>query len=291
MKLWVVSTLKDSPGTELVIKAAKQAGHDVRRLHPLKVGMWVGKDPSLGYMEDGRFLEPPDLIFTRMGAAAPIRAFLVLRIALHLPVPVINHPDALMIARNKVLTGQVLAGVGLPVPDTLILGEEQGSAEVLAALGEGPWVLKEAVGSKGAGVFLISDAEELDRRLKEVPESGGGWLVQRFLADAGGADIRVFLINGEARAAMKRQGKPGDFRSNLHLGGQGTPYELDAELREISERAARAIGLDTAGVDVVVTRDGYKILEVNGSPGFSGITGALGRNLAGELIEHLESLV
>ncbi|HRV81055.1 MAG TPA: hypothetical protein P5218_06460, partial [Planctomycetota bacterium] len=129
MNLWVVSTLKDSPGTELVIAAAKRAGHQVRRLHPLKVGLWMGKDPALGYLEDGAFLEPPDLMFTRMGAAAPIRAFLVLRVALNLPIPVVNHPDALLIARNKVLTGQVLAARGLPVPETLALGEGQGSPE------------------------------------------------------------------------------------------------------------------------------------------------------------------
>lgn len=289
MKLWVVSTLTQSPGTELVLDSARRRGHDVRRVHPLHVGVLMGGQATFGFWEDGQRLEPPDGIFTRMGAVAPLRAFVLLRAALHLSIPVINHPDGLTWARNKILTAQRLVARGLPCPETLAISANLRASEVEAALGPGPWVLKEAVGSKGASVHLVHDHREMKAILRDNPMPEGGWLVQRFIREAAGSDLRVLVIGGRARAAMRRRGKPGDFRSNLHQGGQGEPYELHPEICDLAESAAAALGLSVAGVDILESDTGLQVLEVNGSPGFAGITGALERDLAGELLEFLEA--
>ena len=289
MKLWIVSTLDQSPGTDRFVAAAQRRGHDVRRVHPQHMAVHMGGQAPFEFWEHGDRLDSPDGIFTRMGAAAPLRAFVLLRAALQLSVPVVNHPDGLTSARNKVLTAQILAARSIPTPETLAIGVRFRPEDLGKVLGPSPWVLKEAVGSKGSSVHLIHDEEELRRRLEGQAVPEGGWLLQHFVREAAGSDVRVLVVGGRALAAMKRTGKPGDFRSNLHQGGHGAPFPLDDDLARLAEAATEALGLEVAGVDVLETDSGYQVLEVNGSPGLAGISDALGRDLSEELVAYLEA--
>ncbi len=288
MNLWVVSTLSQSPGTELVLDAARRRGHEVRLVNPLEVGVCMGGQAPFGFWQGGQPLPRPEGIFTRMGAIAPLRAFVMLRAAMHASIPVINPPDSLAWARNKVSTAQRLVARGLPCPETLALPAADAIGSVDAVLGPAPWVLKEAVGSKGASVHLVKDLDQVRDRLQSQPTPEGGWLLQRFIQESQGSDLRVLVLGGRARAAMRRRGKPGDFRSNLHQGGQAEAHPLESALCRLAEAAAAALELPVAGVDILESNDGLQVLEVNGSPGFAGITGALERDLASELWEFLE---
>jgi ribosomal protein S6--L-glutamate ligase len=288
MKIWVLSQLVGSPGTERVLRAARAAGHEARLVHPLDVGLVLDSD---GAVEVTLGLEPvelPEVAFTRMGAACPAVGLHVLFQLQQLGVPVVNDPRSLWLARDKVRTSQALTRAGLPVPRTYVPGRDATAEQIEAVLGPLPWVVKRAEGAGGEAVYLVNDREEVATHLSsQVAPS----LFQRFVRESAGVDVRVMVIAGRARGAIRRRSSTGDFRSNLHLGGQGEAYPLSPELAGIAERAAKALQLDVAGVDLLESASGPLLLEVNGSPGFEGIEVATGLDLCAEVIALLEGRV
>lgn len=288
MHIWVLSQLVGSPGTERFLRAAERAGHNARLLHPLDIGFGLGGSaPERDVLIDGAPVALPEVVFTRMGAASPQAGLHVLLQLAALGVPVVNAPMPLWIARDKVRSFQALDQAGVPTPASLVLGRELDAAAIGAALGPPPWVVKAPEGTKGEAVFLVHDAAEL----AALPSAGAvPYFVQRFIPEARGADVRVFVIAGAARGAMRRQAADGDFRSNLAQGGRAEGVALTPELAELAVTAAAVHGLAVAGVDVLESDAGPLVIEVNGSPGFAGIEEATGLDLAGEVVGYLEGL-
>jgi len=290
MHVWVLSQLVGSPGTERFLRAVDRAGHRSTFLHPLDIGLEIGGALSdRGVLIDGERAELPDVVFTRMGAASPQAGLHVLLQLEALGVPVVNAPMPLWRARDKVRSFQVLDAACVPTPVSVVLGRQLSATALERALGAPPWVIKAPEGTKGEAVFLVEDAAGLCA----LPADGTvPYVAQRFVPEARGADVRVMVVGGEARGAMRRHARGGDFRANLALGGRAEPVDLDAgaeglALAALAVRAADAHGLVVAGVDLLESADGPLVIEVNGSPGFAGIEDATGLDLAGQVVELL----
>jgi ribosomal protein S6--L-glutamate ligase len=202
-----------------------------------------------------------------------------------------NTSDAILRARDKLRCHQLLAGEGIGLPVTVFGDNPDDTMDLLSLLGKPPHVIKLNEGSQGAGVIL---AERLSASRSVVEALRGlyaNFLVQEFIAEADGSDLRCFVVGDRVVAAMRRQAEPGEFRSNLHRGGQASKVRLSAAERDTALRAAKVMGLEIAGVDLLRAKRGPLVLEVNSSPGLEGIEGLTGVDIAGAIIEHLTAQV
>ncbi|MDF1798353.1 MAG: RimK family alpha-L-glutamate ligase [Planctomycetota bacterium] len=291
MNVWVLSQLEASPGTQRFLDAAHRAGHEATRLHPLDLELCLGAGGELDVLHGGVELALPDVVFTRMGAASPAAGLNTLLQLAALGVPVVNDPLALWRSRDKVRSSLLLARAGLPVPASLVPGRRLAAGLARARLGPPPWVVKRPEGSKGEAVFLVQDEAELESYFEAAGTTEAPVVVQRFVAEASGTDLRVFVVGGHTLAAMRRRSGSGDFRSNLHQGGHGERVEASAEAAAVAEAAVAALGLEVAGVDLLEADGGPLVIEVNGSPGFAGIEDATGADLSGAVVRYLEARV
>ena len=193
-------------------------------------------------------------------------------------------------ARDKLRCYQLLAGEGIGLPDTVFGDNPDDTADLMSLLGAPPHVIKLVEGTQGNGVILAEGLSSSRSVIEAFRGIYANFLVQEFIAEAKGADLRCFVVGERVVAAMHRQAEPGEFRSNLHRGGQASPIVLSAAEQEIAVRAARVIGLGVAGVDLLRSRRGPLVLEVNASPGLEGIERATGVDVAGAVVEHAVEL-
>lgn len=199
---------------------------------------------------------------------------------------VLNNAKAFRLARDKWQSLQLLAAYGLPIPSTSYIGELVESSSQLA-LHFPAVVLKTLVGMQGTGVELYEETNTALNKLKMLKQVGEKALVQDFIAETRGQDIRSFVIGDQVAASMQRTAGNGDFRANLHQGGKAESIELTEEEKQIAIQATKAIGLDVAGVDLIRTKQGPMILEVNASPGLEGIETVSGKDIAGMMVDYL----
>lgn len=199
---------------------------------------------------------------------------------------VLNNAKAFRLARDKWQSLQLLAAYGLPIPSTSYIGELVESSSQLA-LHFPAVVLKTLVGMQGTGVELYEETNTALNKLKMLKQVGEKALVQDFIAETRGQDIRAFVIGDQVSASMQRTAGNGDFRANLHQGGKAESIELTEEEKQIAIQATKAIGLDVAGVDLIRTKQGPMILEVNASPGLEGIETVSGKDIAGMMVDYL----
>lgn len=199
---------------------------------------------------------------------------------------VLNNAKAFRLARDKWQSLQLLAAYGLPIPSTSYIGELVESSSQLA-LHFPAVVLKTLVGMQGTGVELYEETNTALNKLKMLKQVGEKALVQDFIAETRGQDIRAFVIGDQVAASMQRTAGNGDFRANLHQGGKAESIELTEEEKQIAIQATKAIGLDVAGVDLIRTKQGPMILEVNASPGLEGIETVSGKDIAGMIVDYL----
>lgn len=284
MRILVLSQLQGSPGTAAFLEVARAAGHEATLENPLHARVVVGDGPP---RVAGSSAADHDVVFTRMGSATPERGFDVLRWLELAGAPCANRSGPLRVARDKLRTYLELAPAGVPLPRTVVADGGHATAALVEELGEPPWVLKDPVGTKGAAVRRVESVAELDA-LRATHER---FLLQRFVAESAGTDVRVLVVGGRAVAAIRRRARPGEWRSNLHLGGAGSPHHpTDAEV-DAAERAAAALDLDVAGVDLLPSDRGPLVAEVNGSPGFAGLRAVHGDAPVERVLEHLAELV
>ncbi|MFH2010744.1 MAG: RimK family alpha-L-glutamate ligase [bacterium] len=291
MKLWILSHLKGSPGNRAVEEAARARGHGVRLVDPLCASIVLASadGPRLprgpGWPE-----EPPDVVFARMGSSAPAEAFHVLEYLELVGVPCVNSSESLRRSRDKTVQALALVRAGLPTPPTALMGQELDLDRVLEAVPGPPWIVKLPVSTQGSGVVLAESRRSLRSVVESLHAVGHRVLVQAFVAEAAGTDVRVLVVGGRARAAMRRRGQADEFRSNLHRGGTAEEMSVTPPLGDVAERAAGALGLQVAGVDLLESRAGPLVIEVNSSPGLAGLSLATGKNQGVVVIELLEGL-
>ena len=270
-----------------LVEAAEARGHEIRVIDTLKVYMNITSHrPQMRYQ--GRPLDGFDAVIPRIGASITFYGTAVLRQFEVMGVYPLNESVAIARARDKLRSLQLLARKGIGLPVTAFAHGTKQAEDVIAMVGGPPVVIKLLEGTQGIGVILA----ETMQSAKSVIEAFAGLkqniLVQEYIKEAAGSDIRCFVIGGKVVAAIIRRGRSDDFRSNLHRGGSAEPVRITPEERSTAVRAARAMGLNVCGVDILRSNHGPVVMEVNSSPGLEGIETATGKDIAGMIIRFLE---
>ncbi|MCB1355390.1 MAG: 30S ribosomal protein S6--L-glutamate ligase [Maritimibacter sp.] len=268
-------------------EAAEARGHTLDMIKTLHCYMNIAsRRPEIYY--DGEKLPKYDAVIPRIGASVTFYGMAVLRQFEMQGVYPLNESVAIGRSRDKLRSMQLLARDGIGLPVTTFAYSPKQTEEVLKLAGGAPLVVKLLEGTQGIGVVLA----DTDRSAKSVIEAfrgaGVNILVQEFIKEAGGTDIRALVVGGKVVAAMKRSGAEGEFRSNLHRGGSASVVRLTPEERSTAVRAAKSMGLNVCGVDMLRSNHGAVIMEVNSSPGLEGVENATGKDIAGSIIEFLE---
>ncbi len=287
MNIGILSRRPRLYSTRRLMEAAKARGHDARIIDTLRCYMNIAAHrPSIHYK--GEDLSGFDAVIPRIGASITFYATAVLRQFEMMGVFPANESVAITRARDKLRSLQLLSRAGIDMPVTGFAHSPDDIADLIAMVGGAPLVIKLLEGTQGIGVVLAETRKAAESVIEAFMGLQANIMVQEFIAEAGGTDIRCLVIDGKVVAAMKRQAREGDFRSNLHRGGRAELVKITPAERTSAVKAARTIGLNIAGVDILRSKRGPLIMEVNSSPGLEGIEKATGKDIAGMIIEFLE---
>ncbi|MGC6284667.1 MAG: 30S ribosomal protein S6--L-glutamate ligase [Polaribacter sp.] len=287
MKIVILSRNPKLYSTRRLVEAAQKRKHEVLIVDPLKCNIEMEKkSPKIFYK--GEYLENIDAIIPRIGASVTFYGTAVIRQFEMMKVFTTCSSQALIRSRDKLYSLQILSRAGVGLPKTVFTNYTRDVEHIIDSVGGAPLVLKLLEGTQGLGVVLAETKNAATSVLEAFNGLGARVIAQEYIEEAGGADIRAFIVDGKVVGAMKRQGKEGEFRSNLHRGGSASLIELTDEEEKTALKAARSLGLAVAGVDMIQSKKGPLVLEVNSSPGLEGIETATGKNIAREIIRYIE---
>ena len=287
MKIGILSTNANLYSTRRLVEAAKARDHQVQVINHKRCYMNItSHNPSVHYK--GKAIEGMDAVIPRIGASVSFYGTAVLRQFEMMGVYSLNESVAISRSRDKLRALQLLSrrGVGLPV--TGFANSPDDTQDLLAIAGGAPVVIKLLEGTQGVGVVLAETPKAAESVVEAFRGLGANFMVQEFIKEAAGADIRCFVIGDKVVASMKRQGREGEFRSNLHRGGSASLIRITPEERSTAVRSARVMGLNVAGVDLLRSNHGPVVMEVNSSPGLEGIEKATQKDIASMIIEFIE---
>lgn len=288
MKIAILSRNRNLYSTRRLAEAALARGHTVRVIDVLRCYMNIApRSPEIHYR--GEKLERFDAVIPRIGASVTFYGSAVVRQFEMMGVYCLNESVAINRARDKLRSLQLLARRGIGLPVTAFAHSPDDTQDMVKLVGGAPMVIKLIEGTQGKGVVLAETDKAAAGVIDAFRDLNAYFLVQEFIEEARGSDIRCFVVGGQVVAAMKRKAAPGEFRSNLHRGGKASLVKLSKAERVTAIRAARIIGLNVAGVDLVRTRKGPAVLEVNGSPGLEGIETITATDIAAQIIEFVEN--
>ncbi len=287
MKIAILSRNATLHSTARLVEAARARGHTVRVLDPLRCYMRIA--PSAFEIHyKGRVLRDFGAVIPRIGASITFYGTAVLRQFEMMGVYTPNSADAILRARDKLQSMQLLARAGIGLPTTVFGDNPDDTTDLLAMLGDAPHVIKLNEGAQGRGVLLTEKRSASQGVIEAFRGLYASFVVQEYIGEANGSDLRCFVVGDSIVAAMQRQAPEGDFRANLHGGGSATRVTLTAAESDVAVRAAQLMRLQVAGVDVLRSRRGPLVLEVNSSPGLEGIESATGVDIATAIIAHIE---
>lgn len=286
MKLAILSRNTKLYSTRRLVEAAREQGHTVRTLDPLRCYMRIASDGFAMHYK-GHSISGYHAVIPRIGASVTRYGTAVLRQFELMGSFTPNSSDAILRARDKLRSHQLLAAQGIGMPATVFGDNPDDTADLLSMLGPPPHVIKLNEGTQGAGVMLTEKLSASKGVIEALRGLYAQFLVQEFIPEAKGADLRCFVVGGKVVAAMKRQAPKGDFRSNLHRGGSARGAKATLAEQDAAIRAARVLGLGVAGVDLIRSNRGPLVLEVNASPGLEGIEDATGVDVAGAIVEYV----
>ncbi|MGO4913469.1 MULTISPECIES: 30S ribosomal protein S6--L-glutamate ligase [unclassified Leeuwenhoekiella] len=287
MNIKILSRNGNLYSTARLVEAAKKRKHNVEIIDPLKCDLIIEKKkPSVYYK--GRYLSDTEAIIPRIGASITYYGTAVVRQFEMMGCFTTTESQALVRSRDKLRSLQILSRARLGLPKTVFTNYSRDVGEIIDHVGGAPLIIKLLEGTQGLGVVLAETKNAAESVIEAFNGLQARVIVQEFIKEAKGADIRAFIIDGHVVGAMKRQGKEGEFRSNLHRGGTAEVITLSDEEEIAAIKAAKAMGLGVAGVDMLQSARGPLILEVNSSPGLEGIERATGRDIAKEVIKYIE---
>jgi ribosomal protein S6--L-glutamate ligase len=287
MKIALLSRNRKLYSSRRLIEAAEARGHEVIVIDVLRAYMnVVSHKPSVHYK--GKQITGVEAVIPRIGASVTAYGTAVLRQFEMMGVVSLNESVAISRSRDKLRSMQLLSRKGIGMPLTGYAHKPDDIKDVIKMVGGAPLVIKLLQGTQGIGVVLAETQKAAESVIEGFMGIKADILIQEFIKEAGGADIRCFVIDGKVAAAMKRQGAEGEFRSNLHRGGSSSLIRITPEERSTAVRAARIMGLNVAGVDLLRSNHGPVVMEVNSSPGLEGIESATGKDIAGMMITFLE---
>jgi ribosomal protein S6--L-glutamate ligase len=286
MRIIILSKGPGNYSTRRLKEVAKLRGHEVRVINHAACYVTVEKSkPVVRYK--GEDITDVDAIIPRIGQSITRYGTAILRQFEMQGVYTIASSIAINRSRDKLRTVQLLARAGVGIPKTVFARETSDLEDVISQAGGVPLIIKVVKGTQGKGVVLAETKKAAEAVMQAVYVEGVNFLVQEFIEESAGEDIRVFVVGGKVVASMKRQSLDDDFRSNLHQGGEGTPVKLTDEERKTALKAARTMGLPICGVDMMRSDRGPLVLEINSSPGF-GIEKVTGRDVATKIVEYIE---
>ena len=288
MKIAILSRNASLYSTSRLVDAARSRGHSVRVLDPLRCYMRLSSN-GFDMHYKGRPLSGFDAVIPRIGSSITFYGTAVLRQFEMMGVYTPNSSDAVLRSRDKLRSLQLLARQGIDLPMTVFGDYPDDTADLLQMLGDPPHVIKLNEGTQGQGVLLAEKRSASQGMIEAFRGLYANFVVQEFIGEAGGGDLRCFVVGNRIAAAMHRQAPEGDFRANLHRGGSAAPVTLSAQETEVALRAAAIMGLGVAGVDLLRSRRGPLVLEVNSSPGLEGIEEATGIDIASAVIAEIEA--
>jgi len=289
MKIAILSRNPKLYSTKRLVAAAQGRGHEVLVIDHLKCDLIIeAGQPAILYK--GEVLKDIDAVIPRIGASVTFYGTAVVRQFEMMKVKSAVGSQAIVRSRDKLRCMQILSRAGLGMPKTAFTNYSKDSKKLVDQVGGSPCVIKLLEGTQGLGVVLAETDKAAESVIEAFHNLKARIIVQEFIAESKGADIRAFVVNGQVVGAMKRQGKEGEFRSNLHRGGSGMLIKLSAAEKAAALLAARTLDLAVAGVDMLQSKRGPLILEVNSSPGLEGIEKATKLDIASKIIAYTEKL-
>lgn len=286
LRIVILSRKRRLYSTRRLADAARALGHEARVVDTLAIDLLVENGAPRLYHQ-GRELPTPHLVVPRIGASITSYGLAVVNQIEGMGIPVLNGAEAIARSRDKLRCLQILAQAGIPVPRTVMMRRRDHLDEALERIGGLPVIVKLLRGSQGIGVMLAQSHEELTSTLDTFWTLDQEILLQEFIAESRGRDIRALVVGDRVVGAMRRTARvEGEFRSNLHRGGKGSRVELDAAYEKVAVEAARVVGLEVAGVDLLESAKGPKVAEINSSPGLRGIERTLDVDVATEIMAH-----
>ncbi|MCH8567641.1 MAG: 30S ribosomal protein S6--L-glutamate ligase [Balneolales bacterium] len=288
MKIAVLSRNGNLYSTRRLLEAGRQKGHEMLLLDHLKCYVSIEKsNPEIHF--EGKKIEGVDAIIPRIGASVTFYGCAIVRQFEMMGVVSSTESQAIVRSRDKLRSLQILSRAGVDMPITGFARSAKDTTDIIKMVGGTPLVIKLLEGTQGIGVVLAETRKAAESVLDAFYGLKTNILIQEFIKESKGTDIRAFIIDGKVVGAMKRTGKEGDFRSNLHRGGTATAIKLSAAERKTAIKAAKALGLAVAGVDMLQSNRGPLVMEVNSSPGLEGIERSTGIDIAGRIIDYLEA--
>lgn len=293
MKIGILSRNAKLYSTRRLVQAARQRGHQTWVIDTLRVAVEIGSAESIWVLSGGILprlqpLPPLDAVIPRIGTSITQQGLAVVRQFEMRGVLTTAAAESIAASRDKLHSLQIMTEGGLPAPKTAVLAQPDGLFAAIQMVGGLPVVLKATSGTQGQEVILAHSLTAASQAIARLRRLGRQVLVQEFVAEAAGRDLRVIVVGERCVAAMERTAIVGDFRANLHRGGTAVSVAPMPEVQQLAVAAARAHGLGVAGVDLVQSDRGPLLLEVNSSPGLEGIEEATGVDIAGEILQFLE---
>ena len=287
--LLIKPDFQDSYETLRLVEEFKNSDIGIRVIDPNEIDIFVNKDNKSSILVNGESLPLPKFVFPRTGSGTTYHIKAVIRHFERMGVTVINGSDAIDNVKDKLYSHQILAQSNLDIPKTLLIKHPIDVNFVEKHLGF-PVIIKTISGSYGKGVFIAETKKQLSQliTMAELTNSRYDIIIQEFIKDTWGKDLRVLVVNNKVVGCMMRQSKDDDFRANITRGGEGFPYEVNEQIEWLSSESAKALDLDIAGVDLLFSGEGYKICEVNSNPGFEGMEQYTKKNIADEIVQFIK---
>tara|TARA_Y100001938_G_scaffold84879_1_gene116530 strand:+ start:179 stop:1081 length:903 start_codon:yes stop_codon:yes gene_type:complete len=290
-KGWILCKprFQDSYETNRLVEEFKNQGIGVEVIDPNEIDIFVNKENRQSVLVNGESLPLPKFVFPRTGSGTTYHIKAVIRHFERMGVVVVNGSEAIDNVKDKLYTHQILAQSNLDIPKTMLLKHPIDVNFVEKHLGF-PVIVKTISGSYGRGVFIADGKKQLKQliTMAELTKKSYDIIIQEFIKDTWGKDLRVLVVNNKVVGCMMRRATDDDFRANITRGGEGFPYEVNEQIEWLSSESSKALNLDIAGVDLLFDKEGYKICEVNSNPGFEGMEMFTKKNIASEIVSFIK---
>ena len=287
---WIIhkQELGENFEVERLVEEFKKQSVDIRVVNPQDVDIFVDRDDRKSIIVSGQQRKLPDFVLPRTGRGTTYFIKAIIRHMERLGVVMINGSESIDAVKDKLYSQQILGQSNLPVPKTMLVRHPI-NLELIEKNLSYPMIVKTLSGSYGAGVFLVEDRKQFRQLMKmaELTKPSYNIIVQEFIQDSYGKDLRVLVVNGKVVGCMMRQAVDGDFRANLTRGGEAIPYQIDENIEWLGGECARLLNLDVAGVDLLFNNGSYTICEVNSAPGFEGMERYTNKNIAIEMVNYV----
>lgn len=283
-RLCILSRQRALYSTARLVEAATTLGASPIVMDTLRCTMVIGPGGSK-LIYRGVVVDGLSAVIPRIGTSVTAYGIQVVNHLDSMGIPVVNRATAILRSRDKVRCLQLLAAGGVDVPRTVMAADTAHIVRLVEAVGGLPCIMKLLRGTQGVGVMLATTMTEARTIVDTFTSLGQQICLQEFIAESRGRDVRALVVGDQVVGAMRRQAKQGEFRSNLHRGGEGSPVTLEPAYREAAVKAARLLELDVCGVDMLEGKDGPRVMELNSSPGFEGLERATKQDIAGEIVK------